>query len=108
MMTRRRKLVFKEAYKEGIILGTKVTTVRLKSDVKVGEIVDVFAGRCYLGSALVTSVEAKRVSQLSDEDAKLDGFRSREELVRELKNIYGKLITDATEVKVIKFKLIGR
>ncbi|MEM0486796.1 MAG: ASCH domain-containing protein [Sulfolobales archaeon] len=107
-MVKRRRLIFKEVYGDSIALGVKVATVRLNSSVKVGEVVDVFAGRSYLGSAVITGVEVKKVSQLTDEDARLDGFRSRDELVRELKSIYGRSLTDSTEVKVIKFKLLGR
>lgn len=107
-MVKRRRLVFKAAYGESIALGVKVATVRLNSNVKVGEVVEVFAGGSYLGNAVITGVEVKKVSQLTDEDARLDGFRSREELVRELKNIYGRSLSDSTEVKVIRFKLLGR
>ncbi|MEM4831754.1 MAG: ASCH domain-containing protein [Sulfolobales archaeon] len=107
-MVNRKRLIFREAYGDSIALGVKVATVRLNSSVKVGEIVDIFAGRSYLGSAVITGVEVKKVSQLTDEDARLDGFRSREELVRELRSIYGRSLTDSTEVKVIRFKLLGR
>jgi len=108
LMTKRKRLVFKEAYGDSITLGVKVATVRLNSSLRVGEVVEVFAGRSYLGSAVITGVEVKKASQLTDDDARLDGFRSRDELVRELKNIYGRKFTDSTEVKVIKFKLLRR
>lgn len=107
-MAKRGKLIFKEVYRDSIALGTKVATVRLNSSVKVGEVVEVIAGRSRLGSAVITGVEVKKVSQLTDEDARLDGFRSREELIRELRNIYGRGLSDSTEVKVIRFKLLGR
>ncbi|MCS7099980.1 MAG: ASCH domain-containing protein [Sulfolobales archaeon] len=107
-MVRRKRLVFREAYREKIALGAKVATIRLNSSLRVGDFVDVVAGRSYVGSAVITSVEVKKVSQLTDRDAELDGFRSREELLRELRRIYGRSITDSTEVKVIRFKLLGR
>ena len=75
---------------------------------RVGEVVDVVAGRTHIGSAVITSVEVKKVSQLTDEDARLDGFGSREELLSELRSIYGRAVTDSTEVKVIRFRLLGR
>lgn len=108
MMVKRRKLIFREAYGEDILLGRKVATVRLNSPVRVGEVVDIVAGRVHIGRALITGVEVKKVSQLSDEDAVLDGFSSREELITELRSIYGRAISDSTEVKVIKFMLLGR
>lgn len=108
MMAKRKRLIFREVYGKSIALGVKVATVRLNSGVRIGDVVDIIAGRAYLGSALITSVDVKKVSQLTDEDAKLDGFKSREDLIRELKNIYGRVLTDSTEVKVIRFKLLGR
>jgi hypothetical protein len=107
-MVRRRRLVFKEEYWESISLGRKVSTVRLNSPARVGDVVDIVAGRKYVGVAVVTGVEVKKVSQLTEEDAKLDGFDSREELVAKLREIYGKAVTDSTEVKIVRFKLLGR
>ncbi|MCX8185201.1 MAG: ASCH domain-containing protein [Sulfolobales archaeon] len=107
-MVKRKKLMFKEMYREKIALGAKVATIRLNSNLRVGDVVEVVAGRNYIGSAVITGVEVKKISQLTDRDAELDGFRSREELLRELRNIYGRSIADSTEVKVIRFKLLGR
>ncbi len=107
-MVRRRKLVFKEEYWESISLGRKVSTIRLNSPVRVGDVVDIVAGRRFVGSAVVTGVEVKKVSQLTEEDARLDGFNSREELIAKLRKIYGRAVTDSTEVKIIRFKLLGR
>ncbi len=108
VMAGRKRLTFKEVYGESIALGIKVATIRLNSSLTVGDVVDVVAGRRYVGKALITGVETKKVSQLTDEDAVLDGFRSRSELLRELRKIYGRMIRDSAEVKVIRFRLLGR
>ncbi len=107
-MAKQKKLVFREAYAESVALGTKVATIRLSGGFSVGDVVDIVAGRRYVGKAVITGVEVKKVSQLTDEDAMLDGFRNRDELVRELRKIYGRLVEGSTEVKIIKFRLVGR
>ncbi len=47
----------------------------------------------------------KRVRDLTDEDAKLDGFSSREELIRELKKLYGDVRPD-TYVTILELKVL--
>jgi len=103
-----RRIYFKEEFKEDILSGRKKSTIRLNSDVKVGEVVEVVAGGDHVGYAIITGVKVKKVSQLTDEDALADGFSSREELLRALKRIYGRAIGGSTEVKVVTFKLLGR
>lgn len=103
----RKTLVFKKEYGRSIILGKKTTTIRLSSNVKKGDIVDVRVGDVHVGRAIIESVTVKKVSELTDSDARDDGFRSKEDLLNELRKIYGKQrITDDTEVKLIKFRLL--
>ena len=47
----------------------------------------------------------KRVRDLTDEDAKLDGFSSREELIRELRKLYGDVRPD-TYVTILELKVL--
>jgi len=98
--------MFKKEYGEGIVKGSKTSTIRLSSTLKKGDEVEVVAGRVRLGIARIEDVEVKEVRELTDEDARTDGFRNREELVRALKKIYGRRITDRTEVKLIRFRMI--
>lgn len=107
-MARRKRMTFKAAYASDILEGRKESTIRLNTSLKKGDVVDIVAGMVKIGTARVESVEEKSVSQLTDEDARRDGFETREELVRALKRIYGKKIGDETRVKVIRFKLLGR
>ncbi len=106
MGKRRRKLMFKKEYGEGIVKGSKTSTIRLSSTLKKGDEVEIVAGRVRLGVARIEDVEVKKVRELTDEDARTDGFRNREELVKALKKIYGSRITDRTEVKLIRFRMI--
>jgi len=104
----RKKLIFKQIYGPDILEGRKTSTVRLYSPVKKGDIVEIRAGKVKIGTAIIEDVEIKEVRELTDEDANIDGFSNREELIRALRRIYGSRISDTTEVKLIKFKLIGK
>ncbi len=106
-MVKRRRLLFKKEYGEGILKGTKTSTIRLSSSLKRGDEVEIVAGRVRLGVARIEDVEVKKVKELTDEDAHADGFKSREELMRALKRIYGRRISEGTEVKLIRFKMLG-
>ncbi len=106
-MVKRRRLIFKKEYGEGIINGTKTSTIRLSSDLKRGDEVIIFAGNVRLGIARIEDVKVKKIRELTDEDAKRDGFKSRDELIRALRRIYGSRITERTEVKLIEFRLLN-
>ncbi len=106
-MTKIKKLIFKQRYGADILEGKKSSTIRLTSSLKKGDIVEIRAGNIKIGTAVIEDVEVKEVRDLTDEDAKKDGFSSKEELVEALRRIYGKKISENTEVKLIKFKLLG-
>lgn len=103
----RKTLVFKKEYGRSIILGKKTTTIRLRSNVKKGDIVDVRVGDVHVGRAVIEDVVTKKISELTDIDAKNDGFKNKEDLLNELKRIYGvHKIREDTEIKLIKFRLL--
>ncbi|RLG82438.1 MAG: ASCH domain-containing protein [Thermoprotei archaeon] len=104
----RRRLIFKREYGEDILRGGKTLTIRLYSPLKSGDTVDIVVGPMKVGTALIESVEVKKVKDLTDNDAIADGFTNRDELLKALKKIYKSKISDRTEVKLIKFKLLGR
>lgn len=105
-MMKHKKLVFKSRYAKDLLLRRKVTTIRLVSNVRVGDVVDVVAGHLKIGTAVIENVEIKRLKDLNDFDALMDGYRSRDELIKDLRKIYGNKVKDDTEVKVIYFKLL--
>ncbi|NHW23334.1 MAG: ASCH domain-containing protein [Archaeoglobales archaeon] len=90
-----------------IIAGTKKTTIRkgIKS-YPVGRIVELTADSKRFAMARVKKVVVKRVSELNEEDAKTDGFESREELLRTLKRIYGE-INESEFVTIVHFEVIS-
>ncbi len=60
-----------------------------------------------IAKARITEVIYKKVSELTDADAALDGFSSREELIEALKKVYGRVYSDDV-VTVIRFEVIQR
>lgn len=101
-------MVFKKEYGRSIILGRKTLTIRLHSSIRKGDVVDVRVGSVHVGRAVIEDVTTKKISELTDADARDDGFKSREDLLNELSKIYGKhRIRDETEVKLIRFRLLN-
>ncbi len=95
-------LEFKGKYKEDLLSGRKKATIRKDCNLKKGEVVVVHCGGEMIGEAIIESVEKKWFEELSDEDAKRDGFESLEELKEELLSCYG---SKPEEVYVIRFTL---
>ncbi len=93
-------LEFSGEYRELIISGKKRVTIRKRVNLKVGDEVYVHCGGEIIGKAKILEVEKKRVDELTDDDAKLDGFKNKDELIKELKRIYG----DSAEFYVVKFE----
>ncbi len=91
-MARHRHLKFKLEYLRDLIKGRKHTTIRRERKYDEGEIVYItdLKGRVY-GRAFISRVEEKRIGDLSDDDARRDGFNSLRELIHALENIYGRL-----------------
>ncbi len=58
-----------------------------------------------IAKAEIVNVVYKKVSELTDEDAKLDGFSSKEELIRELRRLYGK-VKPETYVTIIELRIL--
>ena len=104
---RGRVLNFKKEYKDVILSGKKTMTIRLKTDLKVGDLAYIVAGGDKLGIAEIIHIAKKRLSDLTHSDAEADGFDSLHGLIRALKRHYKDVRPD-TELFVIRFKLRGR
>ncbi|MBM4017202.1 MAG: ASCH domain-containing protein [Planctomycetes bacterium] len=80
-------LLFKKKFFEAIASGAKRQTVRAwpRRRMRAGQL-EFIPG---LGRVRVTAVERVRPENLTDEDARLDGFDSREALIEELRGLYG-------------------
>jgi len=80
-------LLFKKKFLDLIRSGAKCQTVRVwpKRRLRPGQ-AEFVPG---LGRIRVTAFEAVRPADLSEEDARLDGFESRDALLAELRTLYG-------------------
>ena len=80
-------LLFKKKFLDLIRSGAKCQTVRIwpKRRLRPGQ-AEFVPG---LGRIRVTAFEAVRPADLSEEDARLDGFESRDALLAELQALYG-------------------
>ncbi len=83
-------LEFTRNYEKLLLSGKKRATIRKWTNLKAGDEVFVHCGGKIIGKAKITSVRKKSIHELTEEDAKLDGFESKEALIEELKKLgYG-------------------
>jgi hypothetical protein len=91
-------LEFKKKYADLLLSGEKRVTIRNWTNLKEGDEAYVHCGGKIIGKARIKAVERKKISELSDEEARLDGFKNKEEMLEELEKMgYG------DEVYVIRF-----
>jgi len=101
-----RRINFNPEYVAPILSGSKCTTVRRgRRRYEKGEVVELTVNRRPFARARVVCSRVKRISELTDEDAKRDGFLSREELIRVLHRIYGRL-EEREFVTIVQFELL--
>jgi hypothetical protein len=91
-MTIHKSLKFKSEFKELIISKRKITTIRLNKDFNEGEEINIMVGNEIIGKAIITRIMSTTIDKLTDIDAMKDGFKSKEELIKALKDIYGNKI----------------
>ncbi len=102
-----RHLMVKGNYVNAILESKKVATIRLGIvKPKYDELI-VHGGGRPVAKVAIESVEYKKVRELTDEDAKLDGFKTKDELIEELRRLYGYISPD-DYVTIIKFKVIRK
>jgi len=80
-------LEFKRRYAKALIEGKKTLTIRKWTNLKEGDEVLVHSGGKIIGKARILSVQKKHISEITDEEARLDGFRDAEELRREIEKM---------------------
>lgn len=100
----RKRLNFKKEYKWKILSGAKTSTIRLRTNLKVGDEAYLVVGGETIGVARITRIDRKRVSDLTNLDAVKDGFGSLSELLKALRKHY-KSIKPSTIISIIRFKL---
>jgi len=100
-------LMMKGKYAEMILSGKKTTTIRPGKVVAKTKEFFIHAGGRIIARAILEDMKYKRLKNITDEDAKLDGFSSKEELKRELKGFYPG-IKEHDWVTIIKFRVVER
>lgn len=106
----RKFMLIDSSYKSRILRGDKVTTIRYGSyEAKPGSEVYlvITPSDTAIAKVRITKVERKKAKELTNEDAKLDGFSDVRELLRKLNKIYGDLYGD-DEVTIIGFEAVKR
>ncbi|ABP50405.1 ASCH domain-containing protein [Pyrobaculum sp.] len=99
-----RHLMLSHRYVKALLEGRKRSTIR-PGVLKVADRVYIHSKGRIVAVAEVESVMYKRVLELTDEDARLDGFNNREELVAYLKRRYPGL-RDTAIITIIKFRKV--
>lgn len=101
----RRYLMIKEKFLKHILNGIKTTTIRLGKVVAKCNKVIIHSGGKPVAEALIKNIAYKKICELTDEDAKKDGYNSVEELISDLKSIYGSNISKDDVVSLIEFEI---
>ena len=100
-------LMIKSKFAEDILNGRKRATIRLgKVEARSKEFY-IHSGGRIIARARLKSIRYKKVRELTDEDAKIDGLSSRQELIDELRNYYGDISDDDT-VTIIEFEILEK
>ncbi|MGC9210090.1 MAG: ASCH domain-containing protein [Acidilobus sp.] len=102
-----RTLKFKKRYLEKVLEGRKRSTIRLGRVVVRDRIVTIVGDGRPVALARIDEVIYKKVKDLTDEDARLDGFKGLAELFRELRKIYGDFTLE-DDITILRFTLLKR
>lgn len=98
-------LLFKSKFLPAILAGEKTQTIRLWKHrrLRAGQ-------RSYIpgvGSVRITVVEEVAIDQLTDADARPDGFATADELRAELREIYGERLDEGYGAYRVVFERAG-
>ncbi|MEM4444754.1 MAG: ASCH domain-containing protein [Thermofilum sp.] len=105
---RLKHLMFSREYLGKLLSGEKRVTIRARNpNVKKGDTALVHSAGLLVGKVRIVSVASKRVRDLSEIEAKEDGFPSLEELKKALRRHYPNLRDDSF-VYVVRFEWIER
>ncbi|HDI75637.1 MAG: ASCH domain-containing protein [Thermoprotei archaeon] len=99
-----RHITLKWRYVEILLKGKKKTTIRKGIVRPKYREVFIHSGGKVVAKAEIVNVKYKKVRDLSEEDARRDGFSSLQELLKELKKTYGK-ISSKDWVTIIELKV---
>ncbi len=99
---KKKYLNFSEDFIQQILNGDKCATLRLGfRDYRKGERVIITAGDRELAVAVIKDVRFKKFRDITDTDAKLDGFKTKDALRRALIEFYGEFEENAVFTQII-------
>jgi len=104
----RRYISVKGEFAEKILSGRKVTTIRLGKVVPMSEEMIIQSGGKAIAKVRIEEVEMKRIGELTDEEARRDGFKSVRDLIKSLEKMYNVKVTKDDLVTIIRFEVIER
>lgn len=102
-----RHLMVKGEYVDLILKGVKKTTIRLGVVTPKYKEIIVHGGGRPVAVVRIVNVKHKRIKELTEEDAKKDGFSSVKTLIKELKKSYGNIKPDDI-VTIIEFNVVKK
>ncbi len=102
----RRHIMVKGRFVDLILSGKKRSTIRLGRVVPRYDEVIIHGGGRPIAKARITRVIYKRVKELTEDDAKKDGYERVDELIRDLERVYGKKISPDDVVTIIEFEVV--
>lgn len=102
-----RHLMVKGEYADLILKGLKKATIRMGIIKPRYNEVIIHSGGRPIAKVHIKNVRYKKVKDLNDTDAQLDGFKNKTELIENLKRVYGE-IQDDDIVTIIEYELIQR
>ena len=101
-------IMVKKEFAELILKGVKTSTIRLGKVVPKSKEIIIHSGGRPIAKAIIENVEYKRVKDLTNEDAKCDGYNSVEELLKSLEKLYNTKVKDTDIITIIRFKLVKK
>ncbi len=102
----RRHIMVKGRFVDLILSGRKTTTIRLGRVVPKHDEIIIHGGGRPVAKAKIKSVVYKRVRELTEEDARKDGYSTVEELIRDLEQVYGRRVSPDDIVTIIEFEVV--
>lgn len=100
-----RRLTMKGELVDLVLRGLKNTTIRLGRLKPKHRVVVLHGGGRDVAKIEITGVKYRRLGDLTDEDAKRDGFESLEDLLKALRKMYGKISLEEP-VTILEFKVV--
>ena len=100
-----KRLYFSGRYYKSLASKKKTVTIRLSTSLKPGEIVEIFAGKKYVGKARIVKIERRRIREIDRDILRQENMETLGELIEALIDHYGPTMADPdSKITVIRFE----